>query len=63
MKKKKYKQYVVVEFHNCGATVDKLVSNKPITIEIAAQYYTKKEGANWDKDSISFMDKPIEIKI
>ena len=59
----KYSQFAIVEFDNCAPFVYELVSNKPITIEKFARFMEKTEGFNEDRDSITFIDKPTQIKI
>jgi hypothetical protein len=52
------KQFVLVEFDNSAPWVQLFTSDKPITIEEVAEYYTDKEGFNPERDSITFIDDP-----
>lgn len=57
MKRKKlFSQTVVVEFNNCSPYVDTLKSKNEITMEAAVEYYESKHSADWDRDSITFVD-------
>lgn len=52
-----------MEFDNCAPFVYRIVSNKPITIDKAAAYFEKTEGFNEDRDSLTFIDEPSDLKI
>ena len=59
----KYHQFAIVHFDNAAPFVYELVSNKPITIELAAAHFEETEGFNESRDSITFIDKPSKMKI
>lgn len=61
---KKFKQLVLVEADNCAPEVVQLVSDKPISLEIAVAFFEKERGFNWNEDGITFVSSPIEqIKV
>lgn len=62
-KSKQYKQLVMMSYNNGGDCLHELVSDKPITMEIAAEYFEDKDEVDWERDSMTFLDKPIRVKI
>ena len=63
MKLKRFSQLVLVEADTCGPYLERLVSKKKITLARAALYYEEKEGFDWERDGITFIDKPTIIKM
>ena len=55
------KQLVLIEFDNAGPALEWFVSNEPITIQSVSDHLENVHGANWDKDSITFLDGEIEV--
>lgn len=56
-----YRQYVVIDWgRELTIHSDCFVSNNPITWDIILAYY-EKQGADWDRDSVTFVDKPEKI--
>jgi hypothetical protein len=51
-------QLVLIEFDNCGPFVERFTSKRKITIERVAKFIQNRDGANWDRDSITFVDEP-----
>lgn len=60
---KRYTQLILVEFDNTEPFLYKMVSDNPIKLEAVAKYFQAKENFNQERDSITFVDKPLEIEI
>lgn len=58
-----YTQYILVEFHNTTPFIYKVVSDKPITMKDVWEYFVETEGINEERDGITFIDEPTEIKL
>ena len=56
-------QLVLIEFDNSGPFVERFTSKRKITIERVAKFIEKRDGANWDKDGITFIDEPTVIML
>ena len=53
-----HEQTVMVMWRNGGEYVERLVSDKPITMDQITAHY-EAQGMDWERDSITFVD-PIE---
>lgn len=60
---KTYKKIALIEFRNCEPFVYQILSNKKITIDKVATYFTKTEGWNENRDNIQLLDDVSTIKI
>lgn len=58
MKKFKYYQYVLIEWHNSQHEIIKFVSNKKITIN---KVLSKINDFDSEEDTITFVDKPKTV--
>ena len=61
--KVKHKQFAFVEFRNGGVFLYQIESETPITINKFAESIEKTDDFNEDRDSITFVDEPIVVKI
>lgn len=57
-----HEQHVVIEWNNGPVAVEKLVSEEPITLDVAVAHY-EREGANFERDSITLVDTPEMIEL
>ena len=63
-KEKIHNQFVLVEPRNSSPYVLNFFSTKePITLEQVVSYMEKNEDMNWDRDSVTFVDKPENVEI
>ena len=60
---KLHSQLVLIEFDNSGPFVERFTSKRKITIERVAKFIENRDGANWDKDGITFVDDLEEINL
>lgn len=58
-----YKQLVLIDYDNTGAFVEWFTSNKPIKIEDVSKCLEARDGADWDRDTIMFLDNPTSTKL
>lgn len=52
---KKFKKTVLLQYNNCGPSVQIVTSNKPLTLNRIAAYFERVDGANWDVDSLTIL--------
>ena len=58
-----YERHVAVTWHDGAMWVERLVSDKPITIDRAAAHYQAAHDFNEDRDSLEFVDAPERINL
>ncbi len=58
-----FEQHVAITWHNESTWVERLVSDNPITIDVAAAHYVVEHDFNENRDSLEFVDAPETINL
>ncbi len=58
-----FERYVSVTWHNGPVWVERLVSDNPITIDVATAHYLVEHDFNEDRDSLEFVDAPETVNL
>lgn len=53
--KKVYKKMVLLQYDNCGPSVQIVTSTQPLTLDRIAAYFKRVDCANWERDSLTIL--------
>jgi hypothetical protein len=56
-------QLVLIEFNNSCPFVERFTSKRKITIDRVARFIEKRDGADWERDGITFIDEPTATRL
>lgn len=58
-----YTQTVIFEPKNSGPLVYRIISYKPITLDLVVEYFTRVHDFDQDRDSVTFVDEVTDINL
>ena len=50
-----HKKLVLLQYDNCGPSVQLVTSITPLTLDRIAAYFERVDGANWERDSLTIL--------
>lgn len=50
-----HKKLVLLQYDNCGPSVQIVTSTQPLTLDRIADYFKRVDGADWERDSLTIL--------